>query len=343
MVEIESVVTRFGFDLFGIVPITKSRNAEQLDAWLAHGMYGNMEWMARESSVAKRKDPLQIMPEAKRLLVLAYQYTPPVIPVELLNDPSRGIIARYALYNDYHDLIENKIELLVGALQQQHGEFSWKAYIDTGPILEREWATTAGLGFIGRNSNLINSRLGSYLFLAEVLVDTELPVTEQVVKRNCARCNSCRVKCPTQAIVQDKVIDARLCISYQTIESKACIPEELRPLLKNRIYGCDICQEVCPWNKNVAAQTKADFKVRPELIAPPLKSLLFFTDQEFHDFFRKSPIKRVKREGFMRNVSVALGNWGSAEAKVLLEQIIKNDPSDLVREHGSWGLGRIRE
>lgn len=276
MEEIQQAVAECGFEIFGILPVGPSQTMPAFQEWLDDGMHGSMQWIEREDAVEKRAHPSRILSGAKSLLTVAYSYNPPPIPADLLNDPSRGIIARYALYDDYHVVIEKKLRHLAEALQKTYGPFEWKAYVDTGPFLEREWASRAGLGFIGRNSNLIHFNLGSYLFLAELLVDIKLPMYSREAKGSCARCTNCIDKCPTGAIVADRTIDARKCISYITIENRKAIPEWIRPLMKNRIYGCDICQEVCPYNAGKAPQEKSGFRVREDLVAPPLSTLLFF-------------------------------------------------------------------
>jgi len=342
MANVAELAAVQGFELYGCLPIGKSTTAESLRRWIAEGMQGTMEWMARPDAIAKRSDPALILPSAKSLIVMAYQYTPPQIPQELLNDPSRGIIARYALYDDYHTVIDRKLTAIAEELVRSAGVQKWKAYVDTGPILEREWAETAGLGFTGRNANVINYQKGSYLFLCEILVDVALPVVQHRKIGSCGTCHNCSAGCPTGAIVADRTIDARKCISYLTIEHRGSIPEWIRPLMKNRIYGCDICQEVCPWNGKPLAQQKSDFVVRADLVAPKLETLLFFDDESFRTRFAKSPIKRAKREGLMRNVSIALGNWGTSDARLLLQDILQKDHSQMVREHAQWALARIR-
>lgn len=342
MVDIGARAAVLGFELVGCLPIGKSTTTESLKQWLTAGMQGTMEWMARPDALAKRADPQLILPSAKSIIVMAYQYTPPMIPLHLLNDPSRGIIARYALYDDYHKVLEGKLAALAEQLRAQAGVVEWKAYVDTGPILEREWAEAAGLGFTGRNANLINYQKGSYLFLCELIVDVELPQMTQRKIGSCGTCHNCSKACPTGAIVDDRTIDARKCISYLTIEHRGSIPEWIRPLMKNRIYGCDICQEVCPWNSKPQAQHKPDFVVREDLVAPPLEVLLFFDDEAYRERFAKSPIKRAKREGFMRNVAIALGNWGTRDAQLLLRDMERRDPSLLVQEHVAWALSQIQ-
>lgn len=343
---LQSLIASEGFELFGVLPIGKSETYPALQKWIDAGMHADMDWMSREDAMEKREDPRNILSTAKYVITLAFNYAPYEISQELLDDPSRGIIARYALYDDYHKVIKKRLVRLGKALSVKVGGCDWKAYVDTGPFLEREWAERAGLGFTGRNSLLINNKLGSYLFLSEILVSAELPVIQYEKKGSCARCTNCMDKCPTGAIVADRTVDARKCISYLTIEHKGSIPEQFRPLMRNRIYGCDICQEVCPWNQNRGEQEKSDFKIREQLVAPKLEQLLIFDEDEFRERFAGSPIRRAKREGFMRNVSIALGNFGasahadSADAKQLLHIIQKHDDSAVVQEHVDWALKR---
>ncbi len=354
--ELRRIVRSHGFQLFGMMPLGESQTFSHLVEWLDEGMEGSMEWMAREDAVEKRALPERILPGARSVMTLAFSYaTREPIPDALLNDPSRGVIARYALYDDYHDVVKKKLIAIgreVSEWAREQGlatDINWKAYVDAGPFLEREWAQRAGLGFIGRNANLINVTLGSYLFLSEILFTVDLPEVKQDLRGSCARCTNCVGKCPTGAIVADKTIDARKCISYQTIEQKGSIPEWIRPLMGNRIYGCDICQEVCPWNKNRKVETASDFQVREDLVAPKFETLLFFDDESFAQRFRKSPIKRAKREGLMRNVAVGLGNWAAhvdrddaVEAVRLLELMKRNESSALVQEHIDWALAQVR-
>ncbi len=351
---LRQIVRAHGFQLFGALPIGESDTFSHLVEWVDDGMHADMDWMARPDALEKRAQPSAILPGAQSVMTLAFAYTPEPIPDALLNDPSRGIIARYALYDDYHDVVKKKLiqigrEVSAWCRDNGYGESDWKAYVDTGPFLEREWAQRAGLGFIGRNANLINVTLGSYLFLSEILFTAKLPVMEQKQQGSCARCTNCVGSCPTGAIVKDKTIDARKCISYQTIEQKGSIPEWIRPLMGNRIYGCDICQEVCPWNKSPQAVRHADFQVREDLVAPKFETLLFFDDEGFREKFRKSPIKRAKREGLMRNVAIGLGNWAArndrddaVEAVRLLEIMKRNESSALVQEHIDWGLAQVK-
>lgn len=340
--NIQQIIHNHGFELFGIVPATEAHTSDALESWLQSGMHGSMEWMARDDAIRKRQDPRNILSGTQSIITLAYRYTPLEIPQTFLDDPSRGIIARYALYDDYHTVVKKKLKRLVRSLCEEFGQnIDWKAYVDTGPILEREWAQRAGLGFIGRNSNLIHHQFGSYFFLSEILLDMQLPEVRSEARGSCANCRACMTDCPTNAIVADGVVDARKCISYMTIEHRGDIPEWIRPLMKNRIYGCDICQEVCPWNGTEKARDaieKSDFQVREDLVAPPLEDLRIFDDEEFRERFAKSPIRRAKRDGFMRNVAIALGNWGVSDARALLVDIRRIEQSALVLSHVDWAL-----
>lgn len=340
--DIDRIFRAHAITQWSSLSVRESATAERLDAWLDNEMHGTMRWMAREDTVRKRHDISEIAPWVRTVISVAIPYTPPVIPVELLNDPSRGIIARYALFDDYHDTLIDQLTRCAEELKMLYPELQYRVYVDTGPILEREWAQRGKLGFIGRNSNLIDWSLGSYLFLGEILVSVPLREIQRRQIGSCGHCRACKDGCPTGAIVNDKIVDARKCISYLTIEYAGSIPEEVRPLMKNRIYGCDICQEVCPWNRKPRTQDEwmRILKLHQERIAPPLESLLFFSDDSFLAWAKDSPMTRVKRERFMRNVAVALGNWGTHDARLLLSDIVKRDASDLVREHAQWALRR---
>lgn len=342
-----------GFALVGIVPAEPSQTFTQYVDWLDHGYAGEMDWIHTEGRKAKRANVRNIMPEAKTVISLAYSYYTQDLPSELLNDPSRGIFARYAWGRDYHKVLKAKLRTLICMIETQIGhQIKAKAYVDTGPILERELAQRAGLGFIGNNSLMINSSLGSYLFLCEILLAEELDpwVRGGLVRRSpaqrgvggCRRCTKCIDTCPTKAIVKPYVIDANKCISYLTIEHRGVIPEAIRPLMKNRIYGCDICQEVCPWNSlPKAKQTKSDWlQATVDIQAPLLSDLAKLTDETFLARFQGTPVMRVKRHGLLRNVAVALGNWGVPVAVPSLE-LLANDSNELIQQHARWGLDQI--
>jgi epoxyqueuosine reductase len=269
-------------------------------------------------------------------------HTGPLPPV-LRDDPSRGIIASYAWGPDYHDLLLPRLQEL-GAMVRMgaSGQVTYRAYVDTGPVLERDLSARAGLGFVGRNTNLINARLGSWLFLGELLVCEELNVSGPGGEDGtCGRCTRCLDACPTRALVAPYVLDARRCISYLTIELKGAIPRHLRALMGNRIFGCDICQEVCPWNRRFARSTSEPaFQPVADVMAPQLTDLMALDDQGFREHFQGRSVMRAKRRGLLRNVAVALGNWGAADAVPALVRSLE-DAEPLIRGHAAWALGRI--
>jgi epoxyqueuosine reductase len=272
---------------------------------------------------------------------------------DLRADPSRGIIASYACSDDYHDLLTPRLHQLGAFIKAEAVQpADYRAYVDTGPILERDHAADVGLGFIGKNSNLIHPRLGSWLFLGELLLTLDLPpavtisdpATGQgraVSDGTCGDCSRCLDSCPTAALVAPYVVDARRCISYLTIELKGPIAHELRPLIGNQIFGCDICQEVCPWNRRFARPSaEAAFQPRPGATMPRLLDLIGLDDAGFRARFAHSPVGRAKRRGLLRNVAVALGNWGDPTAVPALASAL-HDPEPLIRGHAAWALGRI--
>jgi epoxyqueuosine reductase len=300
-----------------------------------------------------------VAPAAQSVVVVGLSYFVLDPPAEQWNDPSRGRIARYAWGLDYHDIMLPKLRQLGEFIEKEVGHgLSQRAYVDTGPILERDFAAQAGLGFIGKNSLLINPRLGSYLFLGEILVEADLEIDPPAPdggaschtgppgqsKRvgTCGNCTRCLEICPTHAFPAPYILNSNRCISYLTIEHKDAIPLELRPLLKNWIYGCDECQEICPWVRRYSRPAAEPFLAYdPEWAAPKLVDLLALDDEAFRCRFKGTPIKRTKRRGLLRNVAVALGNWGSPEALPALEKALA-DPEPLVREHAAWAINQIK-
>jgi epoxyqueuosine reductase len=340
----------------------------QYHAWLAAGYHGEMGYLAHPDAVAKRDALDRVLPGVGCVLTVGINYHTMRLPPRLRDDPSRGIIASYAWGEDYHNVLVPRLRQLAEFVESKVGEpVASRAYVDTGPVLERELAARAGLGFVGKNTNLIHPRLGSWLFLGELLlaVDIGPPITvtagpardrdndssqglAQLLERGtCGRCTRCLDACPTEAFVAPYVLDARRCISYLTIELKGPIPRHLRPLMGNRIFGCDICQEVCPWNRRFAQPTaETTFQPSQGSIAPPLLELMTLDDacqgtaHSFQQRFRNSPVKRAKRRGLLRNVAVALGNWGDPAAVPILARAL-HDPEPLIRGHAAWALGRI--
>jgi epoxyqueuosine reductase len=334
-----------GFDSVGFAPVRESDYGEAYARWVAEGFAGEMHYLAREDAVAKRADPRLAVPGARTAVVVARNYAPAGEPERVGAD--RGIFARYARNDDYHELLKERLiglqERIGAELAPVHG----RAYVDTGPVLERELATRAGLGWYGRNTMLIQPGRGSYYFLGTILLDLELEYDAPFEREYCGRCTACVDECPTGALLgRDEAgaprMDARRCISYLTIELKGPIPRELRPLIGNRIYGCDICQEVCPHNspKFVQLTSEEAFWPRQGVHGERLIELMGMTQEEFSRRFKDSPVKRAKRRGLLRNVAIALGNWGAAEAVPALVRALE-DEEPLVRGHAAWALGRI--
>lgn len=331
----------FGFAAVGIIPAEPTTTFSKFSEWIDADMHGEMDWMVSKDRKAKRADVRHVMPTAKTVITLAYSYYTQDIPDHILNDPARGIFARYTWGKDYHNVLKKKLIQLTKRIEQEVGHaIEAKAYVDTGPILERALAARSGIGFVGKNSMLINNAFGSYLFLSEILLNIECePLVAKGNRGSCRLCTKCIDICPTKAIISPGVIDARKCISYLTIEHRGAIPEDLRPLMKNRIYGCDICQEVCPWNSTAKAKaTQSDWlEADLEYQAPLLTTLASLDETGFLERFAGTPVIRAKRSGLLRNVAVALGNWGDTAAQPSLE-LLAQDENQLIAEHAQWGL-----
>lgn len=339
-----------GFDLVGIAPASRPANADFYLEWLERGYGGAMSYLAREDAVRRRLDPAEALDGARSIVVVAMNYNlPDDGPVD---EPERGVIARYARGRDYHEVFESKLADLSAALTEIAPSAKVRCYVDYGPVLERDHAQRAGLGWIGKNTVLIHPRIGSYLFLGEILTDAELEADDAFLPDHCGTCARCIEACPTGAIRGPRELDSRLCISYLTIELRGPIPRELRPLIGNRIFGCDICQEVCPFNRFAEPTEERDFRadwraaadrpdVPPEMAdtrAPSLTALMRITEEDWERQTRGSAIRRAGYSGFKRNVAVALGNWASAEAVPVLAEALQS-PEPLVRGHAAWALG----
>ena len=353
MIDRQEVATRIrsrarelGFDAVGIAPVGPSAHGEAYEQWVAAGHAGEMAYLGREDAVAKRKDPSLVVPNARSAVVVAKNYFVEGDPVAT-NNPSRGIFARYARNDDYHEVLKPRLIELQEWIDRELLPVGGRAYVDTGPVLERELAQRAGLGWFGRNTMLIQPQRGSYFFLGVVLLDVELEYDEPFEREHCGTCTRCIGGCPTGALLgRDRSgaprMDARRCISYLTIELRGPIPRELRPLIGNRIYGCDICQEVCPHNspKFVQLTNEEAFWSRQGVHGAKLLELMGMDQPEFSRRFKNSPVKRAKRRGLLRNVAVALGNWGSPQAVPVLVAALEDD-EPLIRGHAAWALGRI--
>lgn len=345
---------RLGFQLVGVTTPNPPAHLDAYVGWLDKGLHAGMSWMGTDRARERRADPLKVLPGCKSILVLGIRYPKPRDPDMLPGDQlQNGIpetqngslqIASYAWGADYHDVLPGRMGAIVAFIEAQTGEpIPNRWYTDTGPILERELAQRAGLGWIGKNACLINPRMGSYFLLAEILLGIELETDDPVETDHCGTCTRCLDHCPTSCITPERTIDANRCISYLTIEHKGTIPEDLRPKLGTWVFGCDVCQQVCPWNRKFATnQHEASFSPRPGL--PPESSAddLTLTPKEFNRKFKGSPIKRTKRRGYLRNLAVAIGNqYNPGALPALIKALEDNEP--LVRCHAAWGLGRTGE
>jgi epoxyqueuosine reductase len=335
--RIKQAAQQLGFDLVGISPVQLPPHGESFAAWLRDGFAGELGYMSRTEAL--RQDPHELVPWAQSIISVGMNYfTPSARPDSAAG--AAGWISRYAWGDDYHDLIKARLERLLEFIRFHYGEpVEGRAFVDSAPVLERDFAGVAGLGWIGKNTHLISPKRGSWFFLGELFVDLPLAY-DRPIRDRCGQCDLCLKACPTNAFVGPYILDARRCISYLTIELKGAMPRHLRPLVGNHIFGCDICQEVCPYNVKAQATAEAAFGPRPGLFAPQLIPLLSLTDAEFRQRFRGSPILRAKRRGFLRNVAVALGNLKSTEAVPALIAAL-DDAEPLVRGHAAWALGEL--
>ena len=337
--KIKNKARNLGFDLVHVLPVLPSQSINIYGQWLAKGYSGDMGYLNRHFE--KKQDLRNVMPETLSLISLGINYYTVSIPESEKNSSSKGKISSYAWGTDYHLLVREKLEALRQFIKETiPRQKNSRVYVDTGPILEREYAYRAGLGWLGKNSMLINWKEGSWFFLAEILLDTKLIYDAVVPRGDCGNCTKCLEACPTDAIVPEGQIDARRCISYLTIELKGPIPQQFRSSMGNLVFGCDICQEVCPWNNKASISREPGFRPRAENIMPELIPLMYLTQDEFNIRFKNSAVKRAKRRGFLRNVAIALGNWGSPLAIPALNHGLQ-DAEPLIRSHSAWALGQI--
>ncbi len=332
-----------GFDAVGFAPAALGPDArERLARFIAEGRHGDMGWMAERSD--QRSHPQALWDEARTVIALGTSYAPHEDPRRLLEHPDRGIVSVYARNRDYHDLIKGRLKMLAQwlASSKAHGaKAGVKVFVDTAPVMEKPLAAQAGLGWQGKHTNLVSRDHGSWLFLGEIYTTLELPPDPPGHDR-CGSCDRCQVACPTAAFPAPYQLDARRCISYLTIEHKGPIPDELKPLMGNRIYGCDDCLAACPWNKFARATTEPAFLPRAELTAPRLADLAQLDDAGFRQVFSGSPIKRIGRDRFVRNVLVAVGNSGDVRLRPVAETL-RLDASDVVREAAGWATTRLAQ
>ncbi len=336
--SLASKIHSLGFDTFGIcAPELPAHAAKGLSEYLSAGHHGDMEWMQTRAEI--RSDTYKLWPDAKSVIVVGHNYTPPTNPMDKLAHKHTGNISVYAQNEDYHDVMKKKLKELARWLVAEHGG-DVKVFVDTAPLMEKPLAEMAGLGWQGKHTCVVSREYGSWLFLGALFTTVSLPPTGEGISGSCGTCTRCIDVCPTQAIIAPHKLDARKCISYLTIEHKGHIPMEYRKAIGNRIYGCDDCLAVCPWNKFAETAKESAYHARESLAAPALKDLVAVDDAAFRELFRKSPIKRIGRDRFVRNVCIAIGNTEDASYAHLLTPLL-SDESELVREAAGWALDEM--
>jgi len=343
---IEAQARTLGFCAFGVAPAHEDgARAARLQAWLGAGMHGTMEWM--EGREYHRRSPQALWPEARSVIALGMSYAPTGDPLRLAGEPERGRISVYAQGADYHDTVKKALKQLARWIVEQAprqglGEAGVKVFTDTAPVMEKPLGAAAGLGWQGKHTNLVSREHGSWLFLGEIYTTLDLPPSTPA-RDSCGSCRACQDACPTQAFPEPYRLDARRCVSYLTIEHKGPVPDDLRRGLGNRIYGCDDCLAVCPWNKFAqSAHAMKAFLPRAELTAPRLEELLALDDAGFRTLFSGSPIKRIGRDRFVRNCLYAAGNSGSATLLGAVDALL-GDPDPVVAEAASWASAQLKE
>jgi epoxyqueuosine reductase len=337
--DIKRWARELGFADAGISGVALEQDEKHLQNWLADDYHGEMDYMARHGT--KRSRPSELEPGTQRVISVRMDYLPPGIQHawDVLGNAEAGYVARYALGRDYHKLMRSRLQKLADRIRDAIGEFGYRAYVDSAPVLEKALARNAGLGWIGKHTVLINRQAGSYFFIGELYTNLPLP-TDEAATAHCGTCRKCIDICPTQAIVAPYRLDARRCISYLTIELKGAIPEALRAPMGNRIFGCDDCQLICPWNKFAQDATEPDFAPRHSLDGAKLVELFGWSEEEFLRRTEGMAIRRAGYEGWLRNIAVALGNAPSSEAiRVALRERAEH-PSQIVREHVQWALAQ---
>lgn len=323
-----------GFAMTGFARLRHLGEREEFfRTWIDEGRPAEMAWLAREPE--RRFDPRALDPRLRAVISLAFPYQAPARPKVDWRTSLRGRIASYALGPDYHEVVLAKARKVAEIVTSSNPAELTRAYVDTGPVFEREWAAEARLGWFGRNTNLINKYYGSYFFLAEIFTSIEFDAPDEPYREHCGTCRQCLDLCPTNALAKGYLLEPRRCISYLTIEHRGAIPHELRPAMGNWIFGCDICQEVCPWNSD------AEHTAINEQLMPSLAELMSLDDDGFRRRFAKSAIKRTKRRGLLRNAAIALGNSGNPEAIPILARSLAAEPEALIRAHAAWALGRF--
>ena len=333
--QIRAAAQRLGFQRCGFARAATAPHAAFVRRWIAEGNAAEMAYIER--GLARRLHPELLLSELRTIISGGFRYLPPPLPPVDWRAQLRGRIAAYALGDDYHLVVAHKLEQLAAAITALDSRTVVKPYVDTGPVLERDWAASAGVGWFGKNTNILHTQDGSYFFLGELLTNLELEADAPAAD-HCGTCTRCLDLCPTGALRPGYQLDARVCISYLTIEHRGSIPAALRPQIGNWIFGCDVCQEVCPWNDKLLQREPVPDSAE---LLPYLPQLLRMSDEDFRARFRHSAVRRAKRDGLVRNVAVALGNTGNPAAVAPLSEALRADPSPLVRAHVAWALGAI--
>jgi epoxyqueuosine reductase len=337
--EIARLARELGFQDLRVADTDLAVAGERLSAWLAGGHHGSMEFMQRHGT--KRSVPAELVPGTIRIVSVRMNYLPE--PQEsartLLDHDSRAYVSRYALGRDYHKLMRRRLQKLADAIEERTGPFGYRVFVDSAPVLEKPLAEKAGIGWLGKHTNVINKSAGSWFFLGELYTDLPLPVDE-TAQDHCGTCTACIDVCPTDAIIAPYTLDARRCISYLTIENKGPIPEEFREAIGNRVYGCDDCQLFCPWNKFASLTAEDDFLPRHNLDSAKLTELFSWSEDDWLEKTRGSAIRRIGFDSWLRNIAVALGNAETGEDVITALQNRRDSSPDLVREHIEWALAR---
>lgn len=337
--QLKKQAQQLGFELVGIAAATDADTFTDLEQWLDQEYAGEMHYMQRHREA--RRHPRSILAEVRSVIMVGMNYKP-VEGQATTSSAFTGKVARYARGRDYHDVLRGRLQQLLAWLRQQIPNCGGRAIVDTAPLLERDFARRAGLGWFGKNTMLLHRELGSYFLLGALLADVELRPDVPFQTNHCGSCTACLQACPTAAFVAPGQLDARRCISYLTIELKTAIPEDLRADMGDWLFGCDICQEVCPWNRKAPPGQEAELLSRPELAAVDLVELLRLSEADFRQRFRDTPLTRPKRRGLLRNAAIALGNIGTEAALPVLEQAAR-DAEPLIREAALWAIERIRQ
>ena len=337
--QIRALAQDLGFQQLGISAPDIGEHEQWLQRWLDAGYQGEMEWMASHGS--KRTRPQELVPGTQRVISVRMDYLPAdAAMAKRLANPDTAYISRYALGRDYHKLIRRRLQQLADRIQHLAGPFGYRAFVDSAPVMERALASRSGLGWIGKNTMLINRKAGSYFFLGELYTDLPLPPDPPQQTEHCGNCTACLERCPTDAFVGPHVLDARRCISYLTIELKGAIPESLRAAMGNRVFGCDDCQLVCPWNRFAKPTGEPDFSPRHQLDQADLVELFSWDEATFLQRTEGSPIRRIGHERWLRNLAVGLGNATTSIPVIEALKRRRTHPSELVREHVRWALAQ---